>query len=121
MPAACTARDEYCSIRLVADLLNQRFGHFQRELIFRSHGTESSGHAAAAAVEQLSLTPGQAPGQPAHKSDIHERLGVAMRMDDDFGRFRIERQRVRFAAEERLDELFEQEAAGRDFIEARRT
>src|SRR5256885_10547258 len=52
-------------------------------------------------------------GEPTHEANIHERLGMAMSVDDHPALPSLKRQRVRFVREQGVDELFEEQTAAR--------
>src|SRR5437879_5423623 len=92
MPAACAGGDYHCPERLAPDLLGERLGHFEGQLVLGGKGAKGPGHAAATSVEQGNLPFGQPFRQPFHETRMHQRLDVAMSMDDEIRRFGVERE-----------------------------
>src|SRR5947209_947939 len=107
MAAAGSRCDDDRIRRLRIDLLHERRGDFQRQVVFSLERAKRPGHAATAGIEQGNGATGQTPRQPSHKAGFYERLRVAMRVDRDMGRAVSETKCVRFTLEQVVDEMLE--------------
>src|ERR1017187_10004675 len=110
MAATGPGSDDDGAEGLVPDLLCEGVGDLQRELVLGCQCAEGASHAAAAGVQQRDFALRQTLGQPAHEGGIHQRLRVAMGMDDDVPGFGFEPKRIRLMDEQLLNELLEEEA-----------
>src|SRR6266566_8442496 len=67
--AATGARGHYDGAEgLAANLLDQRFGHFERQFVLLRQRAEGAGHAAASGIEQGNGSLRQALGEPQQES-----------------------------------------------------
>src|SRR5688500_1435758 len=96
--------------RLSTDLLDERRGDLEREIVFRFERTKGAGHSAATGIEQSGVSSGQTRGEPGHETGFDQRLRMAMRVDRDLAGLIIELKRVRLALEQIVDELFKEKA-----------
>lgn len=116
MPTARARGDDDCPVRLPANGVCQWFRDFQGEFVFGSKRAKRAGHTATAGVKKRGFTGVQTFGEAFHESHVHERFGVAVRVNDDIGWLGIEREGIRIAAEDAFNETFEKEAASGDLL-----
>ena len=114
MPATCAGSDDDAVGRLGADLLHERGGDFEGEIVFRFQGAEGAGHAAAAGIEERGGAPGQTRGEFRHEAGFHEGFGVAVRVDRDVAGLVVETESVWFVLEKFFNELLEEMTTPRD-------
>ena len=67
-----------CSI---VDLAEQIFSDLNRQIVFLGEHAERAGHSATTGIEQRRFSSRQPLHQPRHEGRVHQRLGVAMRMN----------------------------------------
>src|SRR5260370_27253742 len=96
MSATCAGCNDLRPDRLVVDVVDQLSGDLNGEIVFLRQRAERARHSAAARVEHSGFSTGQTLRQSPHERWIHERFGVAMRVDRDRRRPIFESKRVWF-------------------------
>ena len=93
--------------------VHQRFCHFQAQGVFVVEGAEGARHAAAAAVEQGRLVPGEVPAQLQHEARVRERLGMAVDMNGQAMFRGAQFQGLRFPLQQVFDKMLEKDRSFR--------
>ena len=96
MPATGAGSDDRGARRGGADVLDERFGDLERELILLAQRAEGAGHAAAAAVQQGDLPARQPQRQAPQHAGIHQRFHMTVRVNEHLAGARFKPQRHRF-------------------------
>src|SRR5688572_29812321 len=97
MPATGARCDTDRACQLRTDLLHERRGDLEREIVLRLERTEGASHATATGVEESSVSSGQTRGQSGHEAGFDQRLRMAMRVDRNLAGLVVELKRVRLA------------------------
>src|SRR5213078_4440527 len=106
MPATCAGCDDLCPGRLIVDLVDQMRSDLNREIVFLCERAECARHSAATRVEHGGVSAWQTFCESFHDRRIHERPGVAMRMDRNRRRPIFKTKRVWFLREDVIDKFF---------------
>lgn len=116
MPATGSGSDDEGVGGLSGQLIDERLGHLDREVVFFGQRAEGTGHAATTGWQQGDRMPGAALGELGHEGWIAEGFGVAMGMNRDGKVERREGNQFGSLLELLVDELFEEDGTlGDDF------
>src|SRR5882724_10294871 len=106
MPATCSRCYDLCPARLIFDLVDQILGDLDREIVFLGERAECPCHSTTCCVEHRGFPPGQPFGESSHECGVHDRFGMAMRMNRNLCRTFIEMKRVWFLCEQVIHKFF---------------
>src|SRR5689334_21976964 len=116
MAATCAGRDDFCSVRLFVDRIEQPLRDLNRKIIFLGERTEGTGHSAASGIENSCFSSWQTFCKASHKRRLHDGLGVAMGMNRDCLGALAEMKRIAFSLEQIVEKFFKEKTALCDIL-----